>query len=390
MQHNATIIEVLIGASLVAVVFLAIRSFLIAKDPGAAGAALPSDLEETLKKIIEKANQVPSAAAVSGEGGKELVEEISKLKGELEKKQKQIEEIKNSPAAAAAPAGGMSSEEKSGLEAKLKELQAKLAEYEIISEDIADLSFYKEQNAKLQKELEAAKGGAPAPAAAAGTVSTPPPAEDAAPPSVAPAPTPPEVPAPPSEAPAPTPPEVPAPPSEAPAPTPPEVPAPPSEAPAPTPPEVPASPQAEATAAPAAAEEPAPAVENVIDDALMAEFAAAVEKQKVSAPAAPAGDGKAAAPAAPAPAATAVAAAAPAAAVPTADDASLGSMDMDKMMAEAAGISAANVPDINPEQALGTEVDENKLLQEAKALEAVKPEDKALMGEFENFVKKNE
>ena len=375
MQHNATIIEVLIGASLVAVVFLAIRSFLIAKDPGAAGAALPSDLEETLKKIIEKANQVPSAAAVSGEGGKELVEEISKLKGELEKKQKQIEEIKNSPAAAAAPAGGMSSEEKSGLEAKLKELQAKLAEYEIISEDIADLSFYKEQNAKLQKELEAAKGGAPAPAAAAGTVSTPPPAEDAAPPSVAPAPTPPEVPAPPSEAPAPTPPEVPAPPSEAPA---------------PTPPEVPASPQAEATAAPAAAEEPAPAVENVIDDALMAEFAAAVEKQKVSAPAAPAGDGKAAAPAAPAPAATAVAAAAPAAAVPTADDASLGSMDMDKMMAEAAGISAANVPDINPEQALGTEVDENKLLQEAKALEAVKPEDKALMGEFENFVKKNE
>src|SRR5690606_29016337 len=59
----------------------------------------------------------------------------------------------------ATTAPGVSTEEKDKLDAKIKELQAKLSEYEIISEDIADLSFYKEQNAKLAREVEALKSG---------------------------------------------------------------------------------------------------------------------------------------------------------------------------------------------------------------------------------------
>jgi hypothetical protein len=340
ISHNATVIEALFGLTLLAVIFLAIRSFLLSKDGVGAGASLDmGNLETMLQQILEKAGQLPAAsggasAAAGGSGGSEdgqrLLAEITNLKTDLEAKKKQIDEMKTATASAPAAAPGMSGEEKAALDEKIRELQAKLSEYEIISEDIADLSFYKEQNAKLQKELEGLKGGAPAAAA-------------------------PTAPPPPAPAPAPAIEEV--------------APAKPVEEPAivgkATAPAV----EPEAPAAPAA-----PDV--AIDDDLMAEFAAAVEKQKSSeTPEIAAG---------PAVAATA----APAG---TEDKAGvdLGQMDMDKMMSEAAGIKADG-PEVGVEAALGSGVDENKLLQEAAALSSVSSEDKKLMGDFENFVKKGE
>jgi hypothetical protein len=44
------------------------------------------------------------------------------------------------------------------MQLKLAELQAKLAEYEIIEDDIADLSMYREENKQLKSELERLKG----------------------------------------------------------------------------------------------------------------------------------------------------------------------------------------------------------------------------------------
>lgn len=44
------------------------------------------------------------------------------------------------------------------IEKQLSDLQARLAEYEIIEDDIADLSLYKEENEKLRDELEKLKG----------------------------------------------------------------------------------------------------------------------------------------------------------------------------------------------------------------------------------------
>lgn len=44
------------------------------------------------------------------------------------------------------------------LQAKVKELTEKLSEYEIIEDDIANLSFYKTENIKLKNELEKLKG----------------------------------------------------------------------------------------------------------------------------------------------------------------------------------------------------------------------------------------
>jgi hypothetical protein len=64
------------------------------------------------------------------------------------------------------------------LDGRIKELEAKLAEYEILEDDIADLSLYKEENVRLRAELEKIKGGgapAPAPEAAAPAPTSPPP-----------------------------------------------------------------------------------------------------------------------------------------------------------------------------------------------------------------------
>jgi|GEM_PF-937138 len=369
IAHNATIIEALIAAILISVLFLAFRAFLFVSDGPAEGTSSSMlELEATLKRLIEQAGKVPltvmpenqtGAPAGAGDLGSgaqaaQLSEQINALRKELEVKQKEIEQVKSAAGATATPTG-LSDADKSKLEAQIKDLQAKLQEYEIISEDIADLSFYKEQNAKLQKELEAKGGAAPAPAT----------------PVAAPAPTS-------APAAAETKPEIKAPAKEEPAivgktQTKSETPST-TETPAPV--EKPAEP-ATAEAAPAPTEAAAPAVDNVVDDQLMAEFAAAVQKQK-------SGD------AAPVTTPAAKAASAAPAVAPKAEEASiLGEVDIEKMVQEAGGISMDG-PEVSAEQALGTDIDEAKLLQEASALQGVNPDEKKLMGDFENFVKKNE
>ena len=327
MQHNTSIIESLIAATLLGALFLAVRTFLAAKEPAAEGLSGLGDLEETLKKILAQAQNVPSAgslaAAGAGADSQKLSAEISNLKVELEGKQKQIEDLKAATAAAGAAAAGsgLSEEEKAKMDAQLKELQAKLSEYEIISEDIADLSYYKEQNVKLQKEVEALKAGGAKPGAA-------PAAPTAAPAAAKTATAEPAISGKTKAATA----EV----NEG----------------APPPPPLPEPPPVAEVPAPVAASAPAAeAVNTTVDDDLLAEFNQAAAQVE-----------------------------------PEVD---LGAMDMDKMMAEAAEIKT-DVPEVDPSVALGAGLDEDKLLKEATALDGVTQEDKKLMGEFENFVKKNE
>lgn len=383
IAHNATIIEALIAAILVVILFLALRAFLGGDAPEESSRTSMVELEATLKKLIEQAGKVPLTVVPEGEaanaaasGGGELgsgtqaaqlSEQINTLRKELETKQKEIEQMKASGAGATAAApAGLSDADKAKLEAQIKDLQAKLQEYEIISEDIADLSFYKEQNAKLQRELEATKGGAPAAAAAALAPTPAAPAPAAAAPTPAPAAAPKEEPAIVGKAQA----------KEATAAAAPAEPpvATPAAPPAPAPSSGIEAPKAEAAPAAPAEEAPAAPVENVIDDQLMAEFAAAVEKQKGGA----------------APTAAAVETPVSAPETPKAEgEFNLGEVDIEKMVQEAGGITGDG-PEVTAEQALGTSVDAEKLLQEASALQGVNPEEKKLMGDFENFVKKNE
>lgn len=239
-HYNTQIIQSVIAVILIMVTFL-VWGALVSPRPSsseestsASGSANAAEIEKTLQKILE--NQANRPVMVEGAGAsldpaaidaavaaqtaalkKTMADKEAMIK-QLEAKVQEAEKAGAAASAGAAGGGGNSAE----LDAKIKDLEARLQEYEIIAEDISDLAKFREENDKLKKELEALRAGAkaaPAPAAPAA--------------AAAPAPA---------------------------APT------------APTP---------EPTAAPAAA--PAPAAESTefaIDDELMKEFAAAVEGQK--------------------------------------------------------------------------------------------------------------
>lgn len=359
IKHNVLLIEVLVGIILVSIIFLAFRAFFSRAQNELSGTQDNSSIEaieKSLKKILET-TQVNSAGP-----SPEALAQLDELKATLEERTRLLEELQEQlkAGASAAPADGGSdiAAEKMKLETRMKELEAKLAEYEIISEDIADLSMYKEENSKLKKELDALKAG--------GAVAAAPGAAPAAADSMASA-------------------------------------------------AAEAAPEAAAAASAPAAE--AAAVVDAgsgIDDDIMAEFARAVEEQKSAtagpAAAAPAADAapapdpfeaalstfkeEEAAPAvaeappeAPAPE---VAAAAPAEDAPAAvaeESIDLGEMNLEAMVAEAADL-AANAPSEAPaENALDATLDADKLAAEALGLTKEK-EDEQLMDQFEDFVKK--
>lgn len=174
-----------------------------------------TDLENLLKKMLESAQTrvVPATGVVDTEDKSkdpsapapqqvvvkevdtaalnEAKAEVQTLKGAVNEKEAIIAKLKSSLELAqqeqtkkAAPGQQM--------QEKLRELEAKLAEYEIIEDDIADLTMYKEENAQLKEQIKqlmkgqsaAVTDGAPAPVVA----EAPAPAPAAAPAPVAEAP----------------------------------------------------------------------------------------------------------------------------------------------------------------------------------------------------------
>ncbi len=136
-----------------------------------------SGIEDSLKKILGQTHSAMGLADGSGAGadaaagaaatlagvalsgltgidGKPLAD-AGAVKAELEKRASIIEELRSEVKAA-------KEQDSSGdLLAKIKGLEGRLSEYEIIEDDIADLSVLKEENAKLKKELENMQRGGP-------------------------------------------------------------------------------------------------------------------------------------------------------------------------------------------------------------------------------------
>ncbi len=215
-HHNTSIIEGLLGLIILLALFLAFRAFFAKKGSSSISAENgqgidAAQLEKTLQKILDSQAQAPaaksrpatedlgvdvemdesplttkkaqasaaSASTAAGEAAAESAAEVAQLRLSLSENHQKVEtlqaQLQEALAAAQAASagggagggeGGMSSAEKEELNGKLRDLEARLAEYEIISEDIADLSRYRDENEDLRKQLEALKA-APSPAASA-------------------------------------------------------------------------------------------------------------------------------------------------------------------------------------------------------------------------------
>ncbi len=189
IHNNTMIIEGLFVLILVIILFLSVKAFLFPSlaEQAAAGFDL-SGIEESLRKILEQAGgphaaaaprmslglaeraQASSENAVSASASGDaavasaardpgLEAELASLKDALQAKEQELQSLKNRPpmGASTGEAPVVANEESQKMQERIKQLEGKLAEYEIIEEDIADLSFFKEENVKLANEIELLK-----------------------------------------------------------------------------------------------------------------------------------------------------------------------------------------------------------------------------------------
>lgn len=182
--NNDTIIKVLIALILFMIIYLAFHLFFGAETPAATTSSSvdTAQIEKTLLKILEaqsKSATMNVPIDSSNHGGSDILNaagasssaskgDLDNLRKDLAEKEILLQQAKQDAAnalstaaanAAARDASAKANSSVSKLETKIKDLEARLAEYEIISEDIADLSFYKEENVRLQTELTTQKTG---------------------------------------------------------------------------------------------------------------------------------------------------------------------------------------------------------------------------------------
>jgi phage shock protein A len=79
---------------------------------------------------------------------------LEQIMRELAQKDAEIEVLKQTQSQSSSVVEKAIKVDVSGYVEKIRDLEGKLKEYEIIEDDIADLSHFKEENAKLKKKIE--------------------------------------------------------------------------------------------------------------------------------------------------------------------------------------------------------------------------------------------
>lgn len=117
------------------------------------------NIEGALRRVLNEKSWVTTTAA---EGGADSVAKLTELEDEVLQKDRKIAELNKQ----ITQGGGGVTGDNDELLKKIAELEERLTEYEIIEDDIADLSLYKTENDKLAAELDKLKAqleGAAAP-----------------------------------------------------------------------------------------------------------------------------------------------------------------------------------------------------------------------------------
>ena len=193
-EHNDKVLAVLIALFLLTAIFLLLRSIGKGSERASAGAAGEvvidaGTIEAAMRKVLGDKGLQPSGSSssaaspdvkpinVSSASSGELANAIAEREKQIEVLQIAVREAREQAAQAlAAVASSGSGDEASGAESALKnrvdELEAKLSEYEIITDDIADLSLFKDENSRMKVELERLRSDLDAAVAAAKAAET--------------------------------------------------------------------------------------------------------------------------------------------------------------------------------------------------------------------------
>ncbi len=177
LEKSDITLGVLIGLTLLSVLLMLIRSVMEEKQEAVSSGSAKIDtksintaVEGAIKKALADKAVVSAAASAPAADGAEASADTVELKKVLNEREAKIaalmsdlEAMKGKVETATAPSGdgGKLSEgdaaDLMALRTKVNELQTKLSEYEIIEDDIADLSIFKEENKKLKEEIEKMK-----------------------------------------------------------------------------------------------------------------------------------------------------------------------------------------------------------------------------------------
>jgi hypothetical protein len=149
MSNGTMVITALLGGIIFSVFGLLIMSFHNPKESIAQELGSVDRLEGVLRQMLTDQDwskgKSEGGAAVDLDQVALLKEQITSLEREVKDKQKQLEH-----------GGGDGSDE--GLKEKIQELEARLAEYSIIEEDISDLSKYRQENEELRNRINHVAG----------------------------------------------------------------------------------------------------------------------------------------------------------------------------------------------------------------------------------------
>lgn len=173
LEKSDLTLGVLIGLTLLSVLLMLIRSVMEEKQGGAESDTKSIDakqlgtaVEGAIKKALADKTVFGGAALGETAGNSEDSSELKKVLNEREAKiaalMSDLEAMKGKVDATTAAGDGAKLSEGDAadlmaLRTKVNELQTKLSEYEIIEDDIADLSLFKEENKKLKDEIEKLK-----------------------------------------------------------------------------------------------------------------------------------------------------------------------------------------------------------------------------------------
>jgi hypothetical protein len=154
-HHNEAIIQWLFFGILLLAGTLIARSIFGKKEEVSQNQTTGNDLHSALEKILAQTTKLESISVdkLSAPSNPQAEAAVAALKVDLAVREKELAELK-------AKGGSENSDATAGLSARIKELESKLSEYEILEDDIADLSLYKEENSRLKSELDRVKGGA--------------------------------------------------------------------------------------------------------------------------------------------------------------------------------------------------------------------------------------